>query len=327
MRDHWAHAGRMKHPAAAGYYNCARLASNPSRDLPTSIRCSFGISNRQNPQVERALGYWKQRNATLSNRQRIQGRGAASASQSQSFSRAKLIATSMPARGKFIVLEGIDGSGKRTQLEALTLAFARRGLAFSEISFPNYSGFFGKLVARYLNGEFGSLATVDPHFSALLYAGDRLESKPAIEAALASGKTVLADRYIGSNLAHQGARVRREKRGEFLAWLKQLEYAVYALPAEDLVVYLRVPVAEAHRLIGQKSGRDYTSLRHDLHEADVAHLEAAAEVYDELAREPNWLRIECFDAAAGTLRPPAEIHEEILAAVEARLSSALGAKG
>ncbi|HXX44898.1 MAG TPA: hypothetical protein VEJ38_09230 [Candidatus Acidoferrales bacterium] len=225
------------------------------------------------------------------------------------------------------MLEGIDGSGKRTQLEALTLAFARRGLAFSEISFPNYSGFFGKLVARYLNGEFGSLATVDPHFSALLYAGDRLESKPAIEAALASGKTVLADRYIGSNLAHQGARVRREKRGEFLAWLKQLEYAVYALPAEDLVVYLRVPVAEAHRLIGQKSGRDYTSLRHDLHEADVAHLEAAAEVYDELAREPNWLRIECFDAAAGTLRPPAEIHEEILAAVEARLSSALGAKG
>ena len=233
----------------------------------------------------------------------------------------------MPARGKFIVLEGIDGSGKRTQIDALALAFARRGIAFSQVSFPNYGGFFGKLVARYLNGEFGSLEAVDPHFSALLYAGDRLESKSAIETALAAGKTILADRYIGSNLAHQGARVPREKRQEFLSWLKELEYGVYGLPAEDLVVYLRVPVVEAHRLIGQKAARDYTKQRHDLHEADVSHLETAAEVYEDLSRQPNWLKIDCFDASAGSLRAPAEIHEEILAAVDARMSSALGAKG
>ncbi len=233
----------------------------------------------------------------------------------------------MPARGKFIVLEGIDGSGKRTQLEALSLALARRGVSFSEISFPNYRGFFGKLVARYLNGEFGPLAAVDPHFSALLYAGDRLESKSLIETTLASGKMLLSDRYIGSNLAHQGARVPPEKREEFLAWLKQLEYGVYALPAEDLVVYLRVPVAQAHRLVGEKAARDYTHLRHDLHEADVAHLEAAAEVYEELARQSHWLKIDCFDDVSGALRPPAEIHEEVLDAVRSRISSALGAKG
>jgi dTMP kinase len=231
----------------------------------------------------------------------------------------------MPASGKFIVLEGIDGSGKHTQLEALSLAFSRRGIAFSQVSFPNYGGFFGKLVARYLNGEFGSLAAVDPHFSALLYAGDRLESKPLIETTLASGRMLLADRYVGSNLAHQGARVPREKRDEFLAWLKQVEYGVYALPAEDLVVYLRVPVPRARQLVGQKAARNYTKLRHDLHEADAAHLEAAAEVYDQLARQPNWLKIDCFDDTASMLRPPAEIHEEILAAVEARISSALGA--
>ena len=185
----------------------------------------------------------------------------------------------MPARGKLIVLEGIDGSGKRTQLDFLARALAERGVAFTQISFPRYDGFFGKLVARFLNGEFGSLASVDPHFSALLYAGDRLESKPALEAALASGKIVLADRYIASNLAHQGARVPPEKREEFLAWLKQLEYEVYGLPAEDLVIYLRVPAAEAHRLAGERGklgARDYTKLRRDLQESDMAHLEAAS---------------------------------------------------
>jgi dTMP kinase len=233
----------------------------------------------------------------------------------------------MAARGKFIVLEGIDGSGKRTQIEALALALARRGGNCSQISFPNYQGFFGKLVARFLNGEFGALSAVDPHFSALLYAGDRLESKPSIESALAAGKTVLADRYIGSNLAHQGARMPKEKRPEFLAWLKQLEYGVYGLPAEDLVVYLRVPAGEAHRLIAQKGSRDYTKLRRDLQEADIGHLEAAAEVYEELSKQPNWLRIDCFDPSAGAMRPPAEIHEELFAAVEGNISSALGAKG
>jgi dTMP kinase len=161
----------------------------------------------------------------------------------------------------------------------------------------------------------------------LLYAGDRLEAKPRLESALTAGHTVLADRYIGSNLAHQGARVPCEKRAEFLSWLQQLEYEIYALPAEDLVIYLRVPVAEAHRLVGEKAARGYTKMRRDLQEADLAHLEAAAEVYDDLARQPNWLRIECFDAATRVLRRPDAIHREILAAVEARIFPALRARG
>ena len=233
----------------------------------------------------------------------------------------------MQPRGKFIVLEGIDGSGKRTQLEALAGEFARRGMPFAQISFPNYAGFYGKLVAQFLNGEFGPLSAVDPHFSALLYAGDRLESKPVMESALAAGKILLADRYVASNLAHQGARVPPEKRGNFLAWLKQLEYEVHALPVEDLVIYLRVPVAEAHRLVGQKAAREYTNARRDLQESDLAHLEAASQVYDELARQANWVTIECFDAASHSMRPPAEIHAQIMAAVDARIPSALQAKG
>src|SRR5579863_6909341 len=133
----------------------------------------------------------------------------------------------MSLRGKLIVLEGIDGSGKRTQIEMLARALDSHEIGSARISFPRYERFFGKMVARFLNGEFGPLSAVDPHFSALLYAGDRLESKPVMESALAAGKVLLADRYVASNLAHQGARVAAEKRGNFVAWLKQLEYKVH----------------------------------------------------------------------------------------------------
>src|SRR5271165_2456694 len=95
--------------------------------------------------------------------------------------------------GKLIAIEGIDGSGKRTQLDLLADALDKRGLSTIRVSFPDYESSFGKLVGRYLNGEFGSLEAVDPHLSALLYAGDRLEAKAEIESALAEGKLVLAD--------------------------------------------------------------------------------------------------------------------------------------
>jgi dTMP kinase len=258
----------------------------------------------------------------------------------------------MPARGKFIVFEGIDGSGKRTQMEMLASALASRGIEFTRVSFPRYDGFFGRMVAQFLNGEFGPLEAVDPHFSALLYAGDRLESKPEIEAALAAGKVILADRYIGSNLAHQGARIAPRKRPEFLKWLKHLEYEVYGLPREDLVIYLRVLAAEARRLVGKKAARQYTKRRRDLQEENLAHLESASKVYDELSQQPNWARIECSDAVRDaihkigekalrkatrslcapqsdrvSLRTPEAINQEILAAISARLLPSVQARG
>jgi dTMP kinase len=227
----------------------------------------------------------------------------------------------MATRGKFIALEGIDGSGKRTQLDLLSGELDARGLNTFRISFPRYESFYGKLVGRYLNGEFGVLDAVDPHLSALLYAGDRLEAKPEIEGALSAGKIVLADRYVGSNLAHQSARVPQEQREEFFAWLKQLEYGLYGLPPEDLVVLLRVPVAEAHRLVGLKSARAYTNLKRDIQEADIKHLEETAIIYDRLATEANWARIDCFNAVSGVLYPPEEIRRAVLQAVDSRILS------
>ena len=233
----------------------------------------------------------------------------------------------MATFGKLIAIEGIDGSGKRTQLDLLAQELDARGLATFRISFPRYESFCGELVGRYLNGEFGPLSAVDPHFSAQLYAGDRLEAKPEIEAALLAGKIVLADRYIGSNMAHQSARVPPERREEFLAWLKRLEYGLYALPVEDLVIYLRVPVAEAHRLIGLKSERAYTSMKRDIQEADIEHLEQTATIYDRLAAEANWARIDCTDTASGVLHSPEEIHRAVLRTVESRVLPQVRTRG
>jgi dTMP kinase len=227
----------------------------------------------------------------------------------------------MTPRGKLIALEGIDGSGKRTQLDLLARALGAQGRATLQISFPRYESSFGKLVARYLNGEFGSLEAVDPHLSALLYAGDRLEAKPELESALAAGKIVLADRYVCSNLAHQTERVLTDRREEFLAWLKHVEYGLYGLPVEDLVVYLHVPPAQAHRLVAMKAPREYTSLQRDIQEASVSHLEQTGLLYDRLATEPNWTRIDCSNPVSGALFPPEEIHRAVLQVVESRILS------
>lgn len=224
----------------------------------------------------------------------------------------------MSSRGKLLAFEGIDGAGKGTQVELLGSALRARGLDPFNISFPRYQSFFGQSVARYLTGEFGRLDQVDPHFAALLYAGDRLEAKPEIESAMAAGRLVVADRYTGSNAAHQGARVAPEHRREFLQWLRRLEYQVFGLPHEELVLYLRVPIDEAVRRTALRGRR----LDRDIQEADRQHLEGAAGVYEQLAADSGWVVVEGFDAGAGRPRLAEEIHREILALVESRLAPA-----
>ena len=218
--------------------------------------------------------------------------------------------------GKLVAIEGIDGSGKRTQVELLAKALAARGHSVHSTAFPQYDSWFGKMVGRFLNGELGPLEGVDPHFTALLYAGDRFEAKPRLEAALRAGKIVLADRYIGSNLAHQAARAPAAKRREFQAWIEHLEYGIYGLPRESLILYLRVPPVHAQVLVKQKAERSYTAASQDLQEASLRHLEDAAEMYDALSQRAPWATIQSFDTARNAMRPPEEIAAEVLAAVE-----------
>src|SRR5258705_9071677 len=221
----------------------------------------------------------------------------------------------MKNRGTLIAVEGIDGSGKQTQVRVLARELESRGYQVLSTGFPQYDSWFGKMVGQFLNGDLGPLNSVDPHFTALLYAGDRFECKQPLVSALENGGVVLADRYVASNLAHQTARAAPEKRAEFRAWIEHLEYNIYGLPKEDLVLYLRLPPREAQTLIAKKSARAYTDSAHDILESNIRHLQAAADMYDELARAVNWKTIECFDAAKQVIRPADEISAEVLPAV------------
>lgn len=233
----------------------------------------------------------------------------------------------MSAPGKLIALEGIDGSGKGTQVALLEKALVAQGHAVYSIGFPQYDSWFGKMVGQFLNGDLGALETVDPHFTAMLYAGDRFEAKPCLEAAFREGKVVLADRYIGSNLAHQTARAASASRADFVAWIEHLEYNIYNLPRETLVLYLQLPPREAQNLVSRKSARTYTADKRDIQEASIRHLEEATSMYDQLARRPNWATIKCFDAERSAIRSQAEIAADILAAVTPVLSSSLPQRG
>jgi dTMP kinase len=222
--------------------------------------------------------------------------------------------------GRLIAIEGIDGSGKGTQLELLQKSLRTRGMAIYATNFPHYQSWFGSMVGQFLNGKFGPLETVDPHFAALLYAGDRFEARRELIDALAQGKLVLADRYIPSNLAHQAGRVATAQRAEFIAWLEHLEYSVYGLPREDRVIYLRVPPVQAQALVAQKAARSYTTAKQDIQESSLRHLQDAAEMYDLLAKRPHWSTIECVDRSTNQIRKPEAISSDVVELVESTLA-------
>src|SRR3989344_5328339 len=158
-------------------------------------------------------------------------------------------------KGKLIVIEGADGSGKATQTALLKAYLEQKNYPVETIDFPRYWGsFHGKTIARYLKGEFGGVDSVNPYLISLAYSLDRATAKREMNTWLREGKIVLANRYATSNMAHQAAKLPERKREHFLNWLMELEYKVNKIPKEDLVIYLHVPTATAQVLI-QNRGR------------------------------------------------------------------------
>lgn len=215
-----------------------------------------------------------------------------------------------------IAVEGIDGSGKGTQSRLLADALAADGRRTALLSFPRYSDtFFGARIGDFLNGRFGSLEAVDPFLASLLFAGDRLESKPVLEAALAENDVVVLDRYVASNVAHQGAKRDGSERAELVRRIEHVEFALNALPRPDVTVWLDLPVPLATKLIAEKARREYTDKAADLQEADADYLDRVAAVYAELATGDGWERVPC--SADGTVRSIEAIANDVLLAAAA----------
>ena len=218
-----------------------------------------------------------------------------------------------------LAIEGIDGSGKGTQAAQLAETAAAAGHRVASFSFPLYDGNpFSRAVADYLNGEFGSADEVHPELAAMLYAGDRFHARPQLVAALAENDLVVCDRYVGSNAAHQGAKLEGEARERLLAWLDEVEYGEFALPRPELVVLLDAPVALARQLVGRKAARGYTTLEADIHEGDAVHSAATREVYLQLAARGGW-RIVATADASGSPRDVGDVADEVWSAVESLL--------
>jgi thymidylate kinase/thymidylate synthase ThyX len=202
----------------------------------------------------------------------------------------------MKQTGTFIVIEGTDGSGKGTQFKLLAEHLQNQGYEVETFDFPQYDNPSSYFVREYLNGKYGTAEEVGPYTGSLFYALDRYEAAPAIREALAQGKIVLANRFTGSNMAHQGTKfVHAEERRGYFIWLDNLEFEMLKVPRPDLSLVLRVPADIAQKLVDQKEERSYTDKKRDLHEADLSHLERAVAVYDDLCQlfPKDFQRIDC----------------------------------
>ena len=209
----------------------------------------------------------------------------------------------------FIVLEGLDGAGKSTQIKMLREWFLARGVESEYLHFPRFDApIYGDLVARFLRGEFGSAAEVNPYLVALLYAGDRADAAKMVQGWLDEGKVVIADRYVYSNIGYQCAKIEdAEERAALRHWIYDLEYNYNKIPRPDLSLFLDVPFAFTERkLTEQREGddRSYLNGGKDIHEASLSLQQAVRRVYLETAAEEDGLQVvDCSDAEGGMATP------------------------
>lgn len=227
-------------------------------------------------------------------------------------------------KGFFIVLEGADGSGKTTQFNLLKERLENENYVVEVFDFPRYEEPSSHFVRKYLNGEYGPAASIDPYTASIFYALDRFEAAPKIYEALAEGKVVLSNRYVGSNMAHQGAKFKDEslQRGFFL-WEDGLEYHLLKIPRPNINLYLRVPAEVSYELVAKKATREYTNKKRDEHEADIDHLKKSVATYDTLCQlfPKDFLAIECHQN--GELLSIDAISRKIWKTVKPRLPSVL----
>ena len=211
-----------------------------------------------------------------------------------------------------IVLEGSDGSGKATQTTRLYERLQNLGVDVMRVSFPNYESESSALIKMYLRGDFGGTAEeVNPYAAATFYAVDRFASFQTWKDFYAGNGVILADRYVGSNMAHQSAKIKRKAdREKFLNWLDNFEYKRLQLPRPDLTIFLDMPPKIA-AMLRRERGRE------DIHESDAAYMLKSYNAYKEIAEKFHWKVIDC--SAGNFAKSAIDIHEEVCGLVETML--------
>ncbi len=227
-----------------------------------------------------------------------------------------------------IVIEGLDGSGKSTQVGRLRKYLTETGTPLEYIHFPRYdSPVYGGLIGKFLRGGFGSIDAVHPQLVALLYAEDRHGAAGRMHEVLNGGGTVLLDRYVYSNIAYQCAKISSpEERQELRQWIFDTEFGQFGLPVPDLNIFLDVPTGFVEsKLESQRGGsdREYLEGRQDIHEADIDFQKKVRDVYlEQCAADPDFIRIDC-SSDTGEMLPPDEIFAAIKEAVVRKLGQLL----
>ncbi len=201
----------------------------------------------------------------------------------------------------FLVIEGLDGSGKSTQIGMLKEYLEQKAISYKYLHFPRLEeGIYGKLIARFLRGEMGDIEQVDPYLVALIFAGDRWEAKTLIEQWLADGYLVLVDRYVYSNIAFQCAKLHDpEEQKKLQKWILDLEFGNYKLPSPELNIFLDVPFDfTKERLTVGRTGndRDYLNGQTDIHEQDLDFQGRVRKIYHSLCSDVDNISIvDCAD--------------------------------
>ena len=217
-------------------------------------------------------------------------------------------------KGKLIVIEGLDGSGKSTQINLLAEEVKRRGLPYKQIKLPNYDGDSSALVKMYLAGTFGkNPEDVNAYAASAFYAVDRFASFKTIwKEDYENGSVILADRYTTSNAYHQMIKQPRENWDAYIEWLEDFEYNKIGIPKPDLVIYLDMPVEISQKLM--TSRYEGNESKKDVHEANVSYLNACREAAAYASEKIGWVRIACSEGE--NARSIEEIAEDIRTSIE-----------
>lgn len=216
--------------------------------------------------------------------------------------------------GKLMVIDGLDGCGKSTQLNLLDEYLRRGGTAYKQISFPDYDQPSSALVKMYLGGELGgSAAAVNAYAASSFYAVDRYASYTRFwRVDYEKGTPIVAARYVTSNAIHQMTKLPQEEWDAFLEWLEDYEYNKLGLPKPDAVIFLDMPIEVSQRLMEQRYDGD--NEKKDIHERDLTYLYRCREAALYAAEKKGWRVLPCSDGA--TPLPIAAIHNKLVSAFE-----------